>query len=440
MEAPKDSGTRQHGVSGKAKKKSLAYVGPRVTTFDELKFGADKPHLMRAIREMNWVYPRDIQQAALPLILEGHNLIAQAKAGAGKTACFVLGALSCVDSSMHMPQAMILATNLELSAQIAHVVSKLAEFTNIKCFPCIKGCRRGRVTEQVVVGTAGSVTSKMKFPRNTPDIDGRGIRVFILDEADEMIRQEEQRDTGGRGSMRDQVMDIRSYLPTDVQVLLFSATFSKPIRKLAEEMAPNCKKIIVKDEHELTVDTMAHFFVRVPTPQKVEVLCTLYGVLAMGQMLIFVQTQQEAERVDRKMREAEFEVSFTHGQMDAETRQQRFNDFKDGRSTVLITTNLFSRGIDISAISMVVNYDLPIKFKSREEYRKIPYEEPDFDTFLHRVGRTARAGMSGIAIHMIENDAKMKILQEIVNHYKIDCTELPYTRDVLEQEKNEKGC
>jgi len=197
--------------------------------------------------------------------------------------------------------------------------------------------------------------------------------------------------TGSEG-MGDQTLDILNRL-TKPQVLLFSATFPERVRKFAMRIAPNAAKIIVKRE-ELTLEGIKQYFMEFNSQQeKFDALMALYGILNIGQSIVFVHTRQMAKDLCRRMREKDYSVSLLHGpDMTVDERDKVMADFKSGQTTVLISTNVLARGIDVLQVTLVVNYDIPLTGDNK----------PDPTTYIHRIGRSGRFGRKGVAINFIQ--------------------------------------
>jgi len=254
------------------------------------------------------------------------------------------------------------------------------------------------------VGTPGTIITKMR----KSDIDPRDVKIFVCDEADVMVL------TGSEG-MGDQTLEILNKIPS-AQVLLFSATFPERVRKFAVKVAPNASKIVVKRE-ELTLEGIKQYFMEFKSVhEKFDALTNLYGVLNIGQSIVFVHTRATAKDLCRRMREKDYSVSLLHGaDMSAEERDKVMEDFKEGRTTVLISTNVLSRGIDVLQVTLVVNYDIPLTADNK----------PDPTTYIHRIGRSGRFGRKGVAINFVHNDFSKKALTDISFYFAAQISQLP---------------
>lgn len=383
-----------------------------VKSFEELGL---KDELLKGLYAMKFNKPSKIQEKALPLLLLNPptNMIGQSQSGTGKTAAFSLTMLSRVDESVNAPQAVCLAPARELARQTLEVVEAMSKFTKIKTRLLVPGSveKGDTISEQVLVGTPGTFTDLAR--RRAVDLSK--VKVFVLDEADNML------DAQGLG---DQCVRAKKLLPKTAQLVLFSATFPAEVRKFAEKFVPNANSLELKQE-ELNVDGIKQLYMDCDNEShKFEVLCGLYGLLTIGSSIIFVKTKNTADKLYDMMKKEGHTVSILHGGLDNTQRDQLIDDFREGRSKVLITTNVLARGIDIASVSMVVNYDLPTDAAGN----------PDPSTYLHRIGRTGRFGRQGVSISFIHDQKSYQVLESIREYFGINMTRVP-TDDWDEVEK-----
>ncbi|KAI9305005.1 P-loop containing nucleoside triphosphate hydrolase protein [Cunninghamella echinulata] len=386
-----------------------------VKSFDDLGLDAN---LLKGIYTMKFSKPSKIQERALPLLLQNppRNMIGQSQSGTGKTAAFVLTMLSRVKPEIKAPQSICLAPSRELARQIMDVVEQMSKFTDItKQLVVRDSVRRGAAIDgQVIVGTPGSVMDAIKR-RVLPT---RNITLYVLDEADNMLDQD---------GLGDQSIRIQSMLPRDIQTVLFSATFPDHVRKFAERFAKNANEISLRRE-ELSVDSIKQFYVDCDSVEhKYDVLCNIYDLLTVSQSIIFCKLRTTADEISRRMTEQGHAVVALHGKMTPDERDKVMDDFRRGEFKVLITTNVIARGIDISQVSLVVNYDLP---EDRSGY-------PDFEAYLHRIGRTGRFGRTGVSINFVHNKETWEKMVMIEEHFKRPIELIP-TDDWEEVEKRLK--
>ncbi|SGZ51457.1 CIC11C00000000174 [Sungouiella intermedia] len=384
-----------------------------VKSFDDLGL---KEELLKGLYAMKFNKPSKIQEKALPLLLKNPptNMIGQSQSGTGKTAAFSLTMLSRVDETVNNVQAICLAPARELARQTLEVIQTMGRFTKIKSRLIIPGTYSHETTfnEQILVGTPGTLLDLIRKRR----VNVKNVKVFVLDEADNML------DAQGLG---DQCIRVKKLLPQSAQLVLFSATFPTEVRAYAEKFVPNANSLELKQE-ELNVDGIKQLYMDCDSEKhKFEVLCELYGLLTIGSSIIFVRRKDTADQLYRLMTKEGHKVSVLHSDLDHGDRDRLIDDFRDGRSKVLITTNVLARGIDIASVSMVVNYDLPVDKDGR----------PDPSTYLHRIGRTGRFGRVGVSISFVHDKKSYEVLQAIQQYFgNIEMTRVP-TDDWDEVEK-----
>jgi len=368
-----------------------------IDNFDNLGLQED---LLRGIYAYGFEKPSAIQQRAIMPLVKGHDMIAQAQSGTGKTATFTIGILQRLDFSVPECQALILAPTRELAQQIQKVVVALGDYLNAKCHACIGGTRvsdditKLRNGVHIVVGTPGRVYDMLCRQVLKPD----RIKLFVLDEADEML---------SRG-FKDQIYDIFQALPPRVQVGLFSATMPTEALEITERFMREPIRILVKRD-ELTLEGIKQFYISVDREEwKLDTLCDLYDTLNITQAVIFCNTRRKVDYLTDKMRAREFTVSSTHGDIGQKERDVILSEFRTGSSRVLITTDLLARGIDVQQVSLVINYDLP----------------RNLENYIHRIGRSGRFGRKGVAINFVTAD-DTRSLRELEQFYNTQIEEMP---------------
>lgn len=325
-----------------------------VDNFDDMNL---KEELLRGIYAYGFEKPSAIQQRAIIPCIKGHDVIAQAQSGTGKTATFSIAILQKIDTVIRDCQALILAPTRELATQIQKVVLSLGDYLQAQCHACIGGTnvredmRKLEAGCHVVVGTPGRVHDMI----NRKVLRTSNIKLFVLDEADEML---------SRG-FKDQIQDVFRMLPNDVQVILLSATMPIEVLEVSKYFMRNPVQILVKKE-ELTLEGIKQFYVNVKQEQwKLGTLCDLYDTLSITQSVIFCNTRRKVDQLTTDMSQRNFTVSAMHGDMDQKERDLIMRQFRSGSSRVLITTDLLARGIDVQQVSLVINYDIP---SVRENY------------------------------------------------------------------------
>ncbi|KAI9842924.1 MAG: RNA helicase required for poly(A+) mRNA export [Sclerophora amabilis] len=372
-----------------------------VKSFEEL--GGLTPEILKGVYHMNFKKPSKIQEKALPLLLNNppQNMIGQSQSGTGKTAAFVLTMLSRLDpTKTTTPQALCLAPSRELARQIMGVVQTMGSFmsTLTTQFAIPQMLERGqKISSQVVVGTPGTVLDMVK--RKTLDVSQ--IKVFVLDEADNMLDQQ---------GLGEQCIRVKATIPKTAQVVLFSATFPDTVVRYANKFAANANQITLKHE-ELTVEGIKQLYLDCPTEQdKYDVLVKLYGLMTIGSSIIFVKRRDTATQITERMVKEGHKVATLHSAFEGRERDQVIDSFRSGQAKVLITTNVLARGIDVQTVSMVINYDVPEDAQGNA----------DPQTYLHRIGRTGRFGRVGVSISFVHDKRSWKQLADIQKFFKVD--------------------
>jgi len=373
-----------------------------VKSFQELNL---PKHLLDALFAMGFDRPSAIQEEALPRILADppRNLIGQAQSGSGKTAAFMLGMLyrTKVDSPA-TTQAICCTPTRELAIQIFEKALRpmAANMPGLKVQLAVAGTHVERGTKldaHCVIGTPGKIVDWLK--RKT--INTKHIKTFVLDEADSMIEE-----SGHRANS----LLIKKQMPKKCQCLFFSATFPPEVVSFATKMVENPDKILIEDGDEfLVVDVIKQLWIdtRQYEGGKLEFLSDIYSLLTIGQSIVFVGTKRDADSVHETLSTSGYACSVLHGGVTPEERDVTMQDFRDGKSTVLITTNVLARGVDVDNVMMVVNYDVPVDRDGN----------PDHETYLHRIGRTGRFGRKGTAINLIGDERSLNVLANIEQHF-----------------------
>ena len=358
--------------------------------------------LLRGIFNYGFERPSPIQRRGIVPIIEGRDIIAQAQSGTGKTGCFSVASLATINPELKQVQVMIIAPTRELARQIHTVVTSLSTY--------IEGCKvqllvGGTSTEtdvnllktdtpQVVVGCPGRIHDMLRRKFINP----QHIKLLIIDEADEMLSS----------GFKEQVYYVFQCLKSDIQVGLFSATLPEDLIALTDKFMRDPVRILVKSE-QLTLEGIRQYYVALDTDgEKYETLCDLYNSLSMAQCIIYCNSVRRVSDLYQAMSEDKFPVCCIHSGMDKEERYKNYDDFRNGKFKVLISSNVTARGIDIQAVSTVVNFDMP----------------KDIHTYLHRIGRSGRWGRKGVAVNFVTRRDFRK-MREIERYYDTQILELP---------------
>ena len=368
-----------------------------VSTFDSMGIRED---LLRGLYSYGFEKPSAIQQRAIVPITSGRDVIAQAQSGTGKTSMISLALCQMLDTNAREIQALVLSPTRELATQTEKTALALGNFMNVQVHAYIGGRSIGDDVRKldhgvhIVSGTPGRVFDMIKR-RN---LRTRNIKALILDEADEMLNK----------GFKEQIYDVYRYLPPETQVVLVSATLPQEVLEMSSKFMTDPIRILVKRD-ELTLEGIKQFFVAVEKEEwKFDTLCDLYDTLTITQAVIFCNTKRKVDWLTDKMRQNNFTVSSMHGDMPQKERDAIMGEFRGGTTRVLITTDVWARGIDVQQVSLVINYDLP---NNRENY-------------IHRIGRSGRYGRKGVAINFVKAD-DVRILRDIEQYYSTQIDEMP---------------
>ena len=366
-------------------------------SFDDMSLNIP---LLRGIYAYGFERPTAIQERAIVPISSGRDLIVQAPSGMGKTATFSIGSLQRLDPGLDECQILALSPTRELAAQTGDTMTAISSYMGIDVLTLIGGQSvredRQQLKEKgfhVVCGTPGRILHMMLDNA----LNTSHVGVLILDEADVMLE-----------SFVDEVYEIVTQLPREVQVVLVTATTTDVLMEMSKKVLRNPVNILVKPS-ELRLEGIQHFFVDCGSEAyKYATLCDLYKSLSSAQTVVFVNHRRTALRLQQSMQEDNHVVSVIHGEMPQEERTETISVFRSGRSRVLIATNVAARGIDVQQVSLVINYDMPF----------------DRENYIHRAGRGGRQGRKGVTINLVtERDARF--LKDIEGFYSIDINPLP---------------
>jgi ATP-dependent RNA helicase DeaD len=357
------------------------------TTFADLGLSQSTLH---ALRDVGYESPSPIQEQAIPPLLQGQDVIGQAQTGTGKTAAFGLPIMEYVDPSEPTVQALVLTPTRELCIQVTQALRTYGAHTGIDVVAVFGGApirtqqAQLRAGGHVVVGTVGRVLDLI----SRHSLVLHDCRFLVLDEADEML---------DLGFLED-VEKILSLTPSSRQTALFSATMPPPIRTLADRYMYD-PLIIQVEAQTLTIDTVEQFQLPVDAKGKPDKLVEVLRAEKPAQAIVFVRTKIRCDQLFRTLRDRGMNVRALHGDMSQGSRDGVMLAFKGGRVPILVATDVAARGLDISTVTHVINYDVPVS--------------PDI--YVHRIGRTGRVGRSGRAITFVE-DRQKRELEAIERH------------------------
>lgn len=367
------------------------------------------PKVLQAIDSMGFEEPSQIQAESIPVILDGHDVIGQAQTGTGKTLAFGAPMLSKINSVDKNISTLILTPTRELAIQVNDELSRLGKFRKIKFLPLYGGqpierqIRSLKKGIDVAVGTPGRVIDHI----NRRTLDLSKIQFLIIDEADEML------DMG----FIDDIESILKSANKDRQTLLFSATMSKQIKKLASNYMSSDAKYIKIQKSTLTVEKIKQYYYEIKHKDRFESLCRILDVDEPSSAIIFCKTKKGVDELVESMQSRGYNVEGMHGDMNQNQRMSTLRKFKDGSLEFLVATDVAARGIDVENVSHVINYDLP----------------QDTEYYVHRIGRTGRANKDGIAYSLVTPREYILLKQiEKFTKSKIKRKEVPTIDDIFE--------
>lgn len=367
--------------------------------FEDLGISED---VLKAVRSLGWTEPTPVQAAAIPVGLEGKDLLAQAQTGTGKTGAYGSIILNRTESGSSDPTSLVLVPTRELASQVSEELSKLSEYSGHVCIPIYGGVNIENQAKQlkkgadIVVATPG----RLKDLIERKMVDLSSVCIVVLDEADRML------DMGFVPS----VNMILSRVPKKRQSMMFSATMPDDVKKLAVKHMINHEEVLVSKD-ELTLDLTEQYFMMTSRESKRDELEHLFEE-DYSKIMVFCRTKHKVDYLSRKLKRADYKAEGLHGDVSQNKRARVLKEFSDGALRILITSDVASRGLDIDGVDLVVNYDIPV----------------DVETYVHRIGRTGRAGNTGVAITFV-NEEDIKQLHAIEKTVSKKLIELPPTVD-----------
>ncbi len=374
-------------------------------TFADLNISDD---LLRAVTDMGFVTPSPIQAEGIPPILAGRDVIGQAQTGTGKTAAFGIPALELIDISDRSVQVLVLCPTRELALQVADEIKKLAKYKRGLRVEAIYGgdsierqIRSLKTGVHIVIGTPGRVMDHMD--RNTLKLDA--VKMMILDEADEML------DMG----FREDIESILQDMPEERQTILFSATMSKPILTITQKFQKN--PVLVKVvKKELTNDNIEQIYFEVKPKAKVEVMARLIDLYDLKLMLVFCNTKRKVDEIVEDLLLRGYQAEGLHGDLRQQQRNNVMSKFRSGVTSILVATDVAARGIDVEDVDAVINFDVPL----------------DQEYYVHRIGRTGRAGKKGRAFTFVARDERYRFRDiQTYTKSKVEKGNIPTFADIV---------
>ena len=363
--------------------------------------------ILRAVEEMGFEEMTPIQEQAIPVLLEGKDIIGQAQTGTGKTAAFAIPMIQRIDVNVRKPQGIILCPTRELAMQAAEEIRKLTKYMHgIKVLPVYGGqdiSRQIRALSQgvqIIVGTPGRVMDHLR--RHT--IKTAQVKMIVLDEADEMLNM----------GFREDMETILKEMPEDHQMALFSATMPQAILDITGTYQKDAVYVKVTPK-EITVDTIKQAYYRIDKKDKRAALCRLIDYYQPAKSLIFCNTKRMVDELTEELKEKGYQAEGLHGDLSQNQRDTVMNSFRGGRCAILLATDVAARGIDVSGVDAVFNFDVP----------------EDVEYYVHRIGRTGRAGRAGRSFTLVSGREIYKIREiERICNTRIKERKLPSTKDI----------
>ena len=374
--------------------------------FEQLEI---QQEILNAITDMGFEEATPIQAKSIPVILEGKDIVGQAQTGTGKTASFGIPILQNVNPKSKTLQAIVLCPTRELAIQVADELRKLAKYLHgIKVLPIYGGqditkqIRSIKAGTQIIIGTPGRVMDHMR--RKTMKLDH--VKMVALDEADEMLNM----------GFREDIETILNEIPEERQTILFSATMPKPIMDITKKFQKDAQ-IIKVVKKELTVPNIEQYYYEVRPKNKAEILARLLDIYNPNLSVVFCNTKRMVDELVDDLQGRGYFAEGLHGDLKQSQRDRVMNGFRNGKTEILVATDVAARGIDVDDVDAVFNYDIP----------------QDDEYYVHRIGRTGRAGRTGIAFSFVSGREVYK-LKEIQRYCKtkIKAQPIPSVSDVAE--------
>jgi translation initiation factor 4A len=367
--------------------------------FDSLNLNQN---LLKGVYLHGFTQPSKIQIKGISSINTGKDCILQSQSGTGKTATYLLGVLNRLEPTEKSCQGIIITPTRELAKQVFDVASDLSKYTEHKIAKCTGGTdinqnRTELKSSSVVIGTIGRLYHMISEKK----INIHKLKFIVLDEADEILSD----------GMSDKLQEIFDKVPSGIQVILISATMSINVFNASKKFMHDPIKVLLKNS-EVIVDLISQFYLDVETEElKFDTLLDLYNLVSTSQAIIFCNTIRKVEWLEQNLKQNNFPITVIHSNMNQTERDNVVQDFRDGKTRLLLTTDLLSRGIDIPQVNMVINYDLP----------------PNKETYVHRIGRCGRFDKKGIAISMVKmtDPTDTKTYNKLKHFYKMDIKEMP---------------
>ncbi len=362
------------------------------TNFDNLVLDQD---ILKGLYLNNFNTPSQIQIKGIEAIKSGKDCIIQSQSGTGKTVTFLIGIINKLYNTNG--RILILTPTIELATQIYNVALNIIKYSKYTISLCVGGTEIKNQNSSIIIGTLGRILHMISSKRLAID----SITNFIIDEADNMAKEKNS----------SELNNLINVLPISCQKVLISATLTHSVFKITDRIMKDPIKILLKNS-DVAVDLISQFYIDVELEEnKFDVFIDIYNLISTTQAIIFCNTIRKVQWLEEQLKAQNFSITTIHGKMTQVERNNIVQEFRDGKTRLLLTTDLLARGIDIPQVNLVICFDMP----------------PDKETYIHRIGRCGRFGKKGVSISFIKmNDqTDLKLLNLMKHTYKINITEMP---------------
>ena len=361
--------------------------------FDNLNIQSD---ILKGVYLYGFKKPSDIQIRGITSINTGRDCIIQSQSGTGKTATYLLGIINCISKDI-TKKALVIAPTRELAKQVYDVAVNVCKYSKITTSLCVGGTEITSYHDNIVIGTTGRIQHMMSIKK----LNISKLNILVIDEADNMLNEKDSVD----------LLNVINFIPQDCQKILISATLTPQVFNLTNTLMKDPIKILLKNIN-VAVDIISQFYVDVEVEEnKFDVLIDLYNLISTTQAIIFCNTISKVTWLAENLAAKNFSITTIHGKMSQQERNDIVQEFRDGKTRLLLTTDLLARGIDVPQVNLVMCYDLP----------------PDKETYIHRIGRCGRFGKKGVSVAFIKmtDPYDTRLLNRMKHSYNIDINEIP---------------
>jgi superfamily II DNA/RNA helicase len=365
--------------------------------FDKLVLNQD---ILKGLYLNGFNTPSSIQIKGIESIGTEKDCIIQSQSGTGKTATFLIGILNNIHKKP-LNKVLILTPTRELANQVYSVAIKLVEHSDITICQCVGGTEIKNINSNIIIGTIGRILHMIEIKK----LQINSITNFIIDEADNMTNEKDSVEFN----------KLINQIPKDSQKILISATLTHSVFKVTDKIMKNPIKILLKNS-DVSVDLISQFYIDVEVEEnKFDVFIDIYNLISTTQAIIFCNTIRKVQWLEEQLKAQNFSITTIHGKMTQQERNSIVQEFRDGKTRLLLTTDLLARGIDVPQVNLVICFDMP----------------PDKETYIHRIGRCGRFNKKGVSVSFIKmsDNNDMKLLNMMKNTYKINIKEMPENID-----------